>query len=294
MSGGSDLDSNSASNSNPTPDDPTRVVVTGASGRMGTELLGAASDRDDVTVVGAASRTPEAVSAGDGVAVVSPSELPGLLADTTPDALVEFTGPGAATDHVAAAAEAGVPAVVGTTGFKHGPAAALEEFAAATPVLYASNFARGVAALRRVVRAAATALPDYDVEVTETHHNGKRDAPSGTAITLVEDVEDARDDLDSRVHGRVGEQPRADDEVGVHARRAGDVTGEHEVVLAGNRETLSLTHRAGDRGVFAEGALDAAAWLADREPGWYGFDDVLAENETDSIDGTESRDDTDR
>ena len=281
---------NETSDANPAP---TGVVVAGANGRMGEELLDTAAGRDDATVVGAVSRTPAAVDVDD-VAVARPAELPALLAETEPDALVEFTAPEAAPDHVAAAAEAGVPAVVGTTGFAEGPAAALAEFADSTPVLYASNFARGVAALRRVVRDAAAALPGYDVEVTETHHDGKRDAPSGTANTLVGDVEDVRDDLDDRVYGRAGEQPREATEIGVHARRGGDVTGEHEVLLAGNRETLSLTHRAGDRGVFAEGALDAAGWLAGRAPGWYGFDDVLAENETDSTDGADRRDDTDR
>ncbi len=98
--------------------------------------------------------------------------------------------------------------------------------------------------------------------MTETHHDGKTDAPSGTALSLVGDVEAERDDLTTRTYGREGEAPRSTDEIGVHARRAGDVAGHHEVLFAGNDETLSLTHRAGDRGVFAAGALDAAVWLA--------------------------------
>jgi len=253
---------------------PTAVVLTGATGRMGTALRTAASDRDDVAVAGLVTRSPGAVDA-DGAPVAPPEELPDLLAATDPDALVEFTAPESAVDHVGAAAAAGVPAVVGTTGFDD-PRAALSDAADAAPVLWASNFSRGVAALRRALRSAVAALPDADVEVTETHHAGKRDAPSGTARTLVSDVEAARGDGARRVHGREGEAPRRAGEIGVHARRGGGVAGEHEVLLAGPRESLSLTHRAGERAVFADGALDAAAWLAGRPPGWYGFDDVIA------------------
>jgi len=254
-----------------TPD--LRIAVTGAGGRMGREVLSAAADRDGLAVAFAVNRSP--VDPVAGVAVESADDLGDLLASEEPDALVDFTGPASAVAYAEACADAAVPLVTGTTGFADAQLDSLRAASDAVPVLKASNFARGVAALRRAVREAAAALPGYDVELTETHHNAKRDAPSGTAKSILDDVEDVRGDLDERVHGREGDAPRSPGEVGVHARRAGDVTGEHEVLLAGNRETLELTHRAGDRGVFAEGALDAAAWLADRDPGWYGFDDVL-------------------
>jgi 4-hydroxy-tetrahydrodipicolinate reductase len=253
--------------------DPLRIAVTGAGGRMGREVIEAAADREGVAVAVAVNRTRTDPVAG--VAVDDADDLNDLLAAEGPDVLVDFTGPDSAVAYAAACADAGVPLVTGTTGFADAQIDELRAASETVPVLKASNFARGVAALRRAVREAAAALPGYDVELTETHHNGKRDAPSGTAKSILDDVEDVRDDLDERVHGREGDAPRSPGEVGVHARRAGDVTGEHEVLLAGNRETLELTHRAGDRGVFAEGALDAAAWLVDRDPGWYGFDDVL-------------------
>lgn len=251
-----------------------RLAVTGGGGRMGRETIAAARDRGhEVTV--AVNRTPADPVAG--VAVEPADRLSELLtaADPTPDALIDFTGPSSSADYVEACADAGIPAVVGTTGFESGGCERLRAAADAIPVLKAANFARGVQALRRAIREAVAALPRYDVELTETHHNGKQDAPSGTARTLLSDVEAVRDDLDARTYGREGEAPRSASAVGVHARRAGDVTGEHELLIAGNRETLTLTHRAGSRGVFAAGALDAAAWLADREPGWYGFDDVV-------------------
>ena len=253
--------------------DPLRLAVTGAGGRMGRAVIEAAADREGVAVAVAVNRT--AVEPVAGVAVDAADDLPALLASEAPDALVDFTGPDSAVAYAETCADAGVPMVTGTTGFDDDQLGRLRDASDAIPVLKASNFARGVAALRRAVREAAAALPGYDVELTETHHNGKRDAPSGTAKSIVGDVESVRGDLDERVHGREGDAPRQTGEIGVHARRAGDVTGEHEVLLAGNRETLELTHRAGDRGVFAEGALDAAGWIATRESGWYAFGDVL-------------------
>jgi 4-hydroxy-tetrahydrodipicolinate reductase len=258
-----------------TTTEPTRIVVTGATGRMGEELLDAAGDRTDVLVVAAVSRTPGSVTAEAAVG----THLDATLADEDHvDAVVDFTAPETTAEYAEIAADHGVAFVTGTTGLEGhdaDPLEALDDASESVPVLHASNFSRGIAALRGAVREAAASLPGYDVEVTETHHNGKRDAPSGTALTLVEDIEAERSDLTERQHGREGEQPRDDEEIGVHARRAGDVTGEHEVLFAGNRETLSLSHSAGDRGVFAEGALDAAVAIAGRDHGRYAFAELL-------------------
>ncbi|WP_284033260.1 4-hydroxy-tetrahydrodipicolinate reductase [Halobaculum lipolyticum] len=242
---------------------------------MGREVIAAASERDDCEVALAVNRTP--VDPVEGVAVADADDLPRLLADAghTVDVLVDFSGPDSSVEYVAAAADAGVACVVGTTGFDATQAAAIDDAAGSVPVLRASNFSRGIAALRRAVREAAASLPGYDVEVTETHHDGKVDAPSGTALTLVDDIEAARPGLTERVHGREGDAPRDAGEIGVHARRAGDVAGEHEVLFAGDENVLELTHRAGSRRVFAAGALDAAVWLAGRDAGAYDFTEVL-------------------
>lgn len=257
---------------------PRRIAVTGAGGRMGTEVIEAAAERDNVTVAFAANRSPvDPVSGVDVETLATPSAITDTLRSADPDVLVDFTGPESAVVYAEACAETGVPLVTGTTGFTDDELDRLRTASESVPVLKASNFSRGVAALRGAVRAAAAALPGYDVEVTETHHNGKRDAPSGTAKSILDDVESVRTDLDHRVHGREGDAPREPGDIGVHARRAGDVTGEHEVLFAGNSETVALTHRAGDRGVFAAGALDAADWLVDRDSGWYTFTDVVDE-----------------
>jgi 4-hydroxy-tetrahydrodipicolinate reductase len=254
----------------------TSLVVTGATGRMGRELLAAADDRG-LTVAGATSRTAETVA---GVSTAPPDALARLAREApSPTVVVDFTAPQATTAYAETAAEAGAAFLTGTTGLSEDDHAALADAGERVPVLWASNFSRGIAALRRAVTAAVDTLPGYDVEVTETHHDGKRDAPSGTAETLIEDVEAARPDLSERVHGREGVAPRNTTEIGVHARRAGDVAGEHEVLLAGEDNVVELTHRAGSRRVFAAGALDAAAWLAGRDPGVYEFGDVLDADE---------------
>ncbi|CAI48837.1 4-hydroxy-tetrahydrodipicolinate reductase [Natronomonas pharaonis DSM 2160] len=244
------------------------VVVVGATGRTGSEIVAEASERGhDVSGV-ARSQT----SVGD-VRVYPTEEFPELLDNA--DAVIDFTVPEATREHVQAAAAAGVPYVIGTTGFDDDGMAALRTASESTAVLKASNFARGVQALLRVVEAGVEALPEYDIELTETHHNGKRDAPSGTANTILDVVDETRDEALDRTHGREGEHRRGDDEVGVHVRRAGTVRGEHELLLAGNDEVLSLTHRAESRRVFAAGAVDAAEWLADRSAGWYDFEDTV-------------------
>jgi len=248
------------------------VAVTGAGGHMGREVLAAATDRDGTDVVLAVNRT--AVDPIEGIDIEDERDLPRLLDERDPDVLVDFTVPDPSTRYVEACADAGVAAVVGTTGFTDPQLEVIADAGESVPVLRAANFARGVAALRRAIREAVAAVPDYDAELTETHHNRKRDAPSGTALTILDDIDDARGASD-RVHGREGEQPREDGEIGVHARRAGDVTGEHELLLAGNHEVLTLTHRAESRGVFAEGALDAADWLVGRPAGEYDFEDAL-------------------
>ncbi|MEF8882183.1 MAG: 4-hydroxy-tetrahydrodipicolinate reductase [Halapricum sp.] len=245
--------------------------VTGAAGRMGETVIETAAEREDVEVVfGIDAADVESVL---GVPVSDPGEFEALLDSHEPDAIVDFTVPEAAIEFATACAEAGVPLVTGTTGHDDLQFETVAAASERTPVLKATNFARGIQALLRTVSAAVEALPGYDIEVTETHHNGKRDAPSGTANTILEEIAEQRD-FDEE-YGREGIQPREEDEIGVHVRRAGDIRGEHEIMLAGNDEVVTLSHRSEDRGVFAAGAIDAAVWLAEQEPGWYEFDDVI-------------------
>ena len=252
-----------------------RVGVTGATGRMGREVIAAVDDHADCEIVFAVSRSPDGETV-DGVEIESADDIDSLLVEREPTAVIDFTGPESAVEYAAACAAADVAFVTGTTGFDDAHLEALEDASEEVAVLHAPNFARGVQALLNVVGEAVQNLPGYDVELVETHHNAKRDAPSGTANRLLTEIE-ANGEFTERTHGREGEQPRDAGEIGVHALRAGNITGEHEVLLAGNHEELRLTHRAEDRGVFAAGAVDAAAWIAGQKAGWYDFADVIAE-----------------
>ena len=259
-----------------------RVGVTGATGRTGGEVLAAAVERADVDVAFATARNPPEGPVA-GVDAEPNDAFAELVADREPNVVVDFTGPESTVAYAGACADADVAFVTGTTGLDDDQRAALDAASEHVPVLQAANFARGVQALLSLVGEAVAALPGYDVELVEAHHSGKRDAPSGTAEAMLDAVGAAREahDVDAgaangeRVHGRQGESLRESGEVGVHSLRAGDVPGEHELVLADNHEELRLQHRATDRGVFAAGALDAAAWLSGRDPGRYAFADVV-------------------
>lgn len=247
----------------------TRIAVNGAAGRMGETVIETAADREDLdAVVGFDTEAGEVA----GVPVVADT-VADALTEYDVDVVVDFSVPESTLALAEACVDTGVGLVVGTTGFDEEGLAALDAASESVPLLKATNFSRGIQVLQRTVREAVAALDGYDLELMESHHNQKVDAPSGTAKTLLEVVQEERDV--EPVYGREGHAPREDDEIGVFARRAGDIRGEHELILAGNDEVLSLSHHAEDRAVFAAGALDAAAWLAGRDAGRYDFGEVV-------------------
>ncbi|GGK60889.1 4-hydroxy-tetrahydrodipicolinate reductase [Haloarcula sebkhae] len=246
----------------------TRVAVNGVTGQMGGAVIEAATDSE--VVVGFATSDTDGV---DGVPVVHPAEAAAALREYDVDVVVDFAVPEGALTVAEACVEVGVSIVVGTTGFDEDGIGRLKDASEEVPLLKATNFSQGIQVLQRLISEAVGTLEDYDLELMETHHNRKVDAPSGTASSILDVIQEERDV--EPVYGREGHAPREDDEIGVFARRAGDIRGEHELVLAGNDEVLSLSHRAEDRGVFAAGALDAAAWLVGRDAGWYAFGDVV-------------------
>ncbi|WP_340100855.1 4-hydroxy-tetrahydrodipicolinate reductase [Salinibaculum salinum] len=248
----------------------TRLAINGAAGRMGQTVIETASDRDDVSVVFGIDVDTDA---DIDVPLSAPDETANALAEHDPDAVIDFTVPDSTVALAEACADAGVALVVGTTGVDEEQLSVLQEASEAVPLLKATNFSRGIQGLLRALGPALEALDGYDVEVMETHHNQKQDAPSGTAKTILDEISEHRDF--ETVAGREGIQPREEGEVGMLVRRAGDIRGEHEVMLADNDEVLTISHRAEDRAVFAAGAIDAAVWLAEQDAGWYGFDDVV-------------------
>jgi 4-hydroxy-tetrahydrodipicolinate reductase len=195
------------------------------------------------------------------------------------DVVIDFSHPSATEAIGRACLDASKPWVIGTTGHSGDERASIEMASKSLPVVLSPNFSVGVNALFWLTREAARMLgEDFDLEIVETHHRLKKDAPSGTAKKLAEILCEVRklDYATNARHGReglIGERPAR--EIGVHSIRAGDVVGDHTVTFAAPGERLELTHKASSRGTFAAGALRAARWIVGKPPGLYSMEDVL-------------------
>ena len=259
--------------------DPIRIVLSGATGRMGTTLARLIAADEGLALAGGIGRIPES-GCDIGCPVVETPETAGAWLREA-DVVIDFSAPELLRRLLEMHGEAlaGVALVVGTTGLTPEEGEALNAQARQSPVLQAANFSVGVNLLQALVEQSARVLDDaYDVEIVEAHHRRNVDAPSGTALVLGEAVARGREITlaDVRVDGRSGrpgERPRG--EVGFHAVRGGDVVGEHTVMFIGERERIELTHLAQDRALFAEGALRAARWIAGKPAGRYTMRDVL-------------------
>ena len=190
------------------------------------------------------------------------------------DAAIDFSYPGNLDMLLCSAVGRKLPLVIGTTGFSPEQGNAIRAAAKEIHIVWANNFSVGAAVLCRLARMAAQALgEDFDIEIVETHHKMKEDAPSGTAKALLRAV-DPQGDMDL-VYGREGRPGKRGREIGVHAVRGGTVAGEHSVKLFGQLEEIELRHRADSREIFARGALKAAKFAAGAKPGLYDMEDVL-------------------
>jgi len=261
------------------------VVVTGAGGRMGGQIIRQLRATEGMSIAAAVERTgfpagqDAGVAAGLGpIGLAITTDLRAALA-SRPGAVIDFTHFEASTACAEACAGAGVPIVIGSTGFTPEAKARVAAAAARIPIVLSPNMSVGVNVLFDLVRRAAAVLGDaYDVEIVEMHHKLKKDAPSGTAVRLAEVAAEAlhrdpRSDLRYERAGMIGERPPR--EIGVQTLRGGDVVGEHTVFFAGMGERLELTHRATSREQFARGAVRAAQWIAGKPAGLYDMHDVL-------------------
>lgn len=248
-----------------------KIAVSGALGRMGTTIGRIVDEAPDLSLVGGVDVREGTLF---GTEVVPATRLDEFLKEKKPDVLVDFTVAAAAVENVRAAARNGVALVVGTTGFSPEQRETIRGAVEGNvPAVISSNFSVGVNIFWKLVREAARELGDYDVEVTEAHHRHKKDAPSGTAKTILEILDQELGDRE-KVYGRVGATERKN-EIGVHVIRGGDIVGDHAVLFAGNFECIEISHRAYDRAVFAQGAVRAARWVVGREPRIYAMQDVL-------------------
>jgi 4-hydroxy-tetrahydrodipicolinate reductase len=261
-----------------------RLAVTGVGGRMGREILAAAYAAPDLTLAAGFARAGSPLVGTDLGALVGTDPLGvAVTAGDAPDlsgadVLIDFSRADATVGYAEAAAAAGIPFLTGTTGLTAPQRAAVEAAAAHVPTMIAANTSVGLTALLRVLPELVRALGDgYDLEIVETHHRHKADAPSGTALTIARALAAARDAdfADHARFGREGHAPRAAGEIGIHAVRAGGNPGEHRIILASDGEQIEVSHRAIARGTYAAGALRAARWLVGRAPGLYTMDEIL-------------------
>lgn len=267
-----------------------KITLLGASGRMGRELMTRVAAAGDLELAGALAAPDDAwVGQDAGLAANLPAagvKVTGSPAESVAnaDVAVDFSSAGVTAEVATACADAGCALVEGVTGIDDAGQAALEKAAGSIAVLQASNMSLGVYVLNELLRVAAQRLgEDYDLEIVETHHRGKADAPSGTALQLGRTAAAARGREFSDVavfqrHGDTGERHKGT--IGFSAVRGGGYSGNHSVLLAGKEEVLELRHQSLSRGVFAAGALRAARWLAGRPPGLYDLSSVMASSAT--------------
>lgn len=265
-----------------------RLSLSGADGRMGRMIVKAVLDqpKPDAIIVAATGRAnSEAIGcdiglrAGMAEAGVKISAKAEDLFTCDAQAVVDFSTPESAAHHAMLAAEHGVGIVVGVTGLSDDHRRMLERAAQKTAIVCCANTSVGVAVLEQLVEDGVRMLGSgWDVEVVESHHKHKRDAPSGTALALGEAAARGRkvklnEVMESARHGT--DTPRKDGAIGFASLRGGDVVGEHSVIFYGESERIELTHRALDRMVFARGAVRAGIWAATAKPGLYSMKDVL-------------------
>ncbi len=252
---------------------------------MGRTLTAAADQSDNIELVAAFER-PDHDSIGQDVGSLAGLGPNGVLVSVCSadalagvDCLIDFTIAPAALATIELCRQQGVGIVLGTTGFDAAGLAAIKTAAESIPIMMAPNMSVGVNVLFKLTEIAARIFgDDVDVEVSEAHHRGKVDAPSGTAMRLGEVLADqlGRDLATDGVHGREGvNNARTDSEIGFQVVRGGDIVGEHTVYFIGMGERVELTHRAGSRMNFAMGAMRATRWLADKTSGQFDMQDVL-------------------
>lgn len=249
-----------------------RAILCGIAGRMGGEILALAQDVGDIEIVGGIEVPGHEAVGGTLYGTVVGDDLALLLPEA--DCVIEFTNSRSTIDHLRGNDHDRKAFVIGTTAFSDDELQEIDALAKTFPVFLAPNMSIGVHHLYGLVSASTRVLADYDIEVIETHHKKKKDAPSGTANEVVRLIKEQRPHI-KVVYGRegmVGERSR--DEVCVHAVRGGDIVGEHRVVFFGNGEFVELRHYATSRRCFAAGALQAVRFIVRQKSGLFSMADI--------------------
>ncbi len=249
------------------------ILLSGCNGNMGRMIAKTAEEFDGVTVIGGIDIKENPLSPFP--VVTSPEKFTAKA-----DVIVDFSHP-SVTDHLLAfAVKKNLPIVIATTGLSAKQKEAIKDASEKIPVFFSANMSLGVNLLIDLVKKAALVLQkDYDIEIIEKHHNQKVDAPSGTALYIADEISSVLSYQPTYTYDRHSRRAKRDkSEIGIHAIRGGNIVGEHEVLFAGDNEVIEITHSASSKAVFAEGALRAAMFLKDKNPGLYSMSDIVNEH----------------
>ncbi len=261
------------------------IAVNGAAGRMGGRIITAIKETEGLQLAGALERIGHPAVGQDAGLLAGCGPLEVMIVDNHEQALqnaevlIDFTFPEVSLKNAEICARLHKKLVVGSTGFTPEQRTIMEQHAQQIPIVLAPNMSVGVNACFKILKEAASILGEgFDVEIVELHHNQKKDSPSGTAVRMGEIVADAlgRDYQKTAVYHREGMcGARTKEEIGMQTVRGGDIVGEHTVYFIGMGERIEITHRAMSRDMFARGAVRAAGWIADQQPGIYDMQDIL-------------------
>jgi 4-hydroxy-tetrahydrodipicolinate reductase len=255
-----------------------KVAVAGASGRMGSTIISLLNKCPDMQLAWAFE--------AKGHTSIGKEVLPGIKisdgfenAPQSVDVLIDFTSPEATLTNIEHAKKKKTKLVIGTTGFSQEQMITIKDAANHIPLIISPNMSIGVNIMMEIVESATRMLgDDYEVEIIETHHHNKKDAPSGTALKIGEIVNRVRNrkDREGFVYGRQGKPgPRTKDEIGIHSVRISEIIGEHSVLFGGTGEILEITHKCFSRESFASGAISAARFIYSKSQGFYEMKDVI-------------------
>ncbi|MBQ8447378.1 MAG: 4-hydroxy-tetrahydrodipicolinate reductase [Clostridia bacterium] len=241
-----------------------KVIVHGALGRMGKEVTRFVTESEDMALAALVDIN------GDGAEVLT--SLDAFAGEA--DVIIDFSHHAAVPAVLAYAKKRGIPAIIATTGCTEEENAAIRETAESLPVFASGNMSIGVAVLAAFAAEAARIMKDADIEIVETHHKNKLDAPSGTALLIANEIKTNRPQANF-VLGRSGMKKREKDDIGINAIRCGNIVGIHEVIISTESQTITLKHEAHTRALFAEGAVAAARFICGKEAGLYNIKDMV-------------------
>ena len=256
----------------------TKIAIAGALGRMGNNLINSALSNDNVELVGVFDVKDIDPS------FINKNQIQENVFTTREesfekaDIVIDFTTPKALFNFTEAAVSNNAGLVIGTTGLDESHFNLLKQTSNSTKVFYAPNMSYGVNTFFEIARKAAKHLKEFDIEIIETHHRHKKDAPSGTALKLGEEIVAelglSKSNFNFKRQDQEGQ--RKENEIGFSSIRGGNIPGEHTVIFHGDNESVELTHKAHNRKIFSDGAIQAAVWLSSKEKGFYTFKDMIS------------------